>query len=55
MSMNYQDQVAVGANINSAIERVLREYDVLSPDLLGALASAILVQLDQAGYQIVRK
>jgi hypothetical protein len=55
--MTYEDQVAIGANLNSAIEQTLREYGVDQQDgqLLGALAQAILVQLDRAGYQIVRK
>jgi hypothetical protein len=57
MTMTYEDQVAIGANLNSAIEQTLREYGVDQQDgqLLGALAQAILVQLDRAGYQIVRK
>jgi hypothetical protein len=55
MSMSYEEMVAIGGNINSAIQQTLREYQIDNPDLLGALAQAILIQLDQAGYKIVRK
>lgn len=56
MAMNYEDMVGIGANLNSAIQKTLREYDITDqPDLIGALAQAVLIQLDQAGYQIVRK
>jgi hypothetical protein len=55
MAMTYEDQLAIGANLNSAIEKTLVEYGVDNPDLLGALAQAVLIQLDRAGYQIVRK
>jgi hypothetical protein len=56
MAMTYEDQVAIGSNLNAAIQQTLREYGVDQQDgqLLGALAQAILVQLDRAGYQIVR-
>jgi hypothetical protein len=55
--MNYEDQVAIGSNLNAAIQQTLREYEIDAQDgqLIGALAQAILVQLDRAGYQIVRK
>jgi hypothetical protein len=55
MAMTYEDQLAIGANLNSAIEKTLVEYGVDNPDLLGALAQAVLIQLDRAGYQIVKK
>lgn len=55
--MNYEEMVAIGSNLNSAIEQTLREYeiDVRDGQLVGALAQAVLVQLDRAGYQIVHK
>jgi hypothetical protein len=60
--MNYEDQVAIGTNLNAAIQQTLREYrvgeagiDIQDGELVGALAQAVLVQLDRAGYQIVRK
>lgn len=58
--MNYEDQVAIGSNLNAAIQQTLREYQVEvegldSGQLIGALAQAVLIQLDRAGYQIVRK
>jgi hypothetical protein len=58
--MNYEDQVAIGTNLNAAIQQTLREYQVEvegldGGQLVGALAQAVLVQLDRAGYQIVRK
>jgi hypothetical protein len=55
MSMDYQDMLAIGGNLNSAIQQTLREYQIDNPDLIGALAQAVLIQLDQAGYKIVRK
>jgi hypothetical protein len=60
MAMAYEDQVAIGSNLNAAIQQTLREYNVLDQhqqggELIGALAQAILVQLDRAGYQIVKK
>lgn len=58
--MDYQDQLAVGNAFNQAIQRVLTDYGITSynydqPALVSALAQAILIQLDQASYQIVRK
>jgi hypothetical protein len=54
--MKYEDMLAIGGNLNSAIQKTLREYDITDqPELVGALAQAVLLQLDQAGYQIVRK
>jgi hypothetical protein len=53
--MTYEEQLVIGSNLNSAIEKTLVEYGVDNPDLLGALAQAVLIQLDRAGYQIVRK
>jgi hypothetical protein len=58
MAMTYEDQVAIGSNLNAAIEQTLMEYGVLDQQegqLVGALAQAVLVQLDRAGYQIVKK
>jgi hypothetical protein len=55
MSLTYEEMLAIGGNLNSAIQQTLREYQIDNPDLIGALAQAILVQLDQAGYKIVRK
>lgn len=56
--MDYQDQVAIGNVFNEAIQRVLADYGISymdQPGLVSALAQAILVTLDQANYQIVRK
>lgn len=54
--MDYQDQLAIGSTFNRAIERVLTEYGVpVGPYRSSAIAQAILVTLDQAGYKIVRK
>lgn len=53
--MNYEDMVGIGANINAAIERALHAQNIQDPVLVGEIAQAILLQLDQAGYQIVRK
>lgn len=66
VTMTYEDQVAIGSNLNDAISRALTEqlgpgYDRRSDliadagSLIGAIAQAVLVQLDQAGYQITRK
>jgi hypothetical protein len=59
--MNYEDQVAIGANLNEAIERVLTGFGIPQlygptwTQLISAIAQSVLVQLDQAGYQIVKK
>jgi hypothetical protein len=56
MAMTYEDQVAIGANLNSAIERTLeQQLGESNPQLIAALAQAVLVQLDRAGYQITKK
>jgi hypothetical protein len=56
--MDYQEQVAIGANVNAGIQKGLDaqigagQYD---PGLIAAVAQALLIQLDQAGLGIVRK
>jgi hypothetical protein len=56
MTLTYEDQVVIGTAINTAIERVLREYQIYDhPDLIGALAQAVLIQLNQTGYQITKQ
>jgi hypothetical protein len=56
MPMGYEDMVAIGGNLNTAIERVLeQQLGEINPQLVAALAQGILVQLDQAGYKIERK
>jgi hypothetical protein len=56
MAMAYEDMGAIGGNLNAAIERTLeQQLGEANPQLIAALAQAVLVQLDQAGYQIVRK
>lgn len=55
--MDYQDQLAIGNIFNLTIDRVLKESggtgDLSS--LVSAIAQAILVTLDQAGYKIEKK
>jgi hypothetical protein len=59
--MTYEDQVAIGANLNEAIERVLTGFGIPQlygptwTQLISAIAQSVLVQLDQSGYQIVKK
>jgi hypothetical protein len=64
--MTYEDQVAIGSNLNDAISRALTEqlgpeYDRRSDliadagSLIAAIAQAVLVQLDQANYKIEKK
>jgi hypothetical protein len=62
MAMTYEDQVGIGANVNSALSRVCREFGLTEsskqfdvPGFIGEAGQALLVQLDQAGYQIVPK
>lgn len=56
MTMTYEDQLAIGGNLNAAIQMALSEYDLdQRPELVSAIAQAVLVQLDRAGYQITRK
>lgn len=64
-AMDYQDQVAIGANLNEAIARALQGrmpiralqswMPIPNPQVISDVAQAVLVQLDRAGYQIVRK
>jgi hypothetical protein len=59
--MTYDDQVAIGASLNEAVERVLTGFGI--PELYGptwtqlisAIAQSVLVKLDESGYQIVKK
>jgi hypothetical protein len=59
--VTYDDQVAIGASLNEAVERVLTGFGI--PELYGptwtqlitAIAQSVLVQLDETGYQIVKK
>jgi hypothetical protein len=59
--MTYDDLVAIGASLNEAVERVLTGFGI--PELYGptwtrlisAIAQSVLVQLDESGYQIVKK
>jgi hypothetical protein len=61
--MDYQDQLVIGNAFNQAIQSVLSDYGNSyldqhldhQPALVSAIAQAILIQLDQSGYQIVRK
>jgi hypothetical protein len=58
MTMTYEDQVGIGANITEAVRRELAnsgwQEDELA-NMTAAVARAVLVQLDQAGYKIERK
>lgn len=56
MPLSYEDQIGIGANVNSAIQQALdRHLGTYDPGLIAAIAQALLVQLDQAGYCIERK
>jgi hypothetical protein len=58
MSMSYEEQVAIGANVNAGIQRGLDQqlgvgqYD---PAIIATIAQSLLIQLDQAGLKIGRK
>jgi hypothetical protein len=50
MAMTYEDQVAIGANLNSAIERTLeQQLGETNPQLIAALAQAVLVHIMRTG------
>jgi hypothetical protein len=56
--MDYFDQLAIGNSFNEAVQRVLTDYGVEytdRPGMVSALAQAILIALDQANYEIVKK
>jgi hypothetical protein len=64
--MTYEDEVAIGGCITSAIQQTLSQNWVTDEDrernfangsspLIGSLAQAVLLKIDQAGYQIVKK
>jgi hypothetical protein len=64
--MTYEDEVAVGGCVTSAIQQTLSQNWVTDEDrernfangsspLIGSLAQAVLLKIDQAGYQIVKK
>jgi hypothetical protein len=64
--MTYEDEVAIGGCISSAIQQTLSQNWVTDEDrernfangsspLIGSLAQAVLLKIDQAGYQIVKK
>jgi hypothetical protein len=54
--MTYEDQVAIGNVFNTSIHKVLAEYGIYDqPELIGALAQELLVQLDRANYKIEKK
>jgi hypothetical protein len=66
MAMTYEDEVAVGGCVTSAIQQTLSQNWVTDEDrernfangsspLIGSLAQAVLLKIDQAGYQIVKK
>jgi hypothetical protein len=66
MAMTYEDEVAIGGCITSAIQQTLSQNWVTDEDrernfangsspLIGSLAQAVLLKIDQAGYQIVKK
>lgn len=54
--MTYEDQIAIGNIFNTSIHKVLQEYGIYDqPELIGALAQELLVQLDRANYKIEKK
>jgi hypothetical protein len=66
MAITYEDQVAIGGCITSAIQQELAQTYITDEDrdqnfangtspIIGRLAQAVLVKIDQAGYQIVKK
>jgi hypothetical protein len=66
MAITYEDQIAIGGCITSAIQQTLAQNWITDEDrerrfvdgsspLIGQLAQAVLVKIDQAGYEIVKK
>jgi hypothetical protein len=53
--LTYEEQLQIGTLINAGITRALTQAQIEDSQLILAIAQSILVEIDQGGYQIVRK